>query len=250
VSSNHLARAVNLVSKYWTPSKITSIFFNEKDAAWIDGTIVAAGGNSQNVTPQQQPYSLALSNPNFYCNTGTAQTTASGPLWIQCLGTNVGKDGLNTVAAHEYFHLFQGAFRGSEQKVQWADEGTANYFGSVVGIYLGTDTPSDIWQFRTNQRLGFDRQLVGILANKDVKGIASRFKQLESGGNGEIDNSGYMLGQYASEVLIAVGGWDRFMQLNMRLGNKSSFSESFKTLYGLTLDEFYPKVATYVINQM
>jgi hypothetical protein len=248
-SNAHLQRAINLISKYWIPDKITSIFFNEKDGSWIDDAIVAAGGDSKSVTPQQQPYSIALTDPNFFCNTGTAQLTSNGPLWVQCLGTNANEDGLNSIAAHEYFHLFQDAFKGTEKKVQWADEGTANFFGSVVGIYLGTDTPQDIWLFRTLQRRSFDSQLLGYIAKNDLESIAGRFKQLESSENGEFDYSGYMLGQYASEVLIAVGGWDRFMQLNMRMGNKSSFSESFRTLYGLSLDEFYPKVAAYVVGQ-
>ncbi len=249
LSSTHLQRAINLLSEYWVPNKITSIFFNEKDASWIDQTITSAGGDAVHVTAQGQPYSVALANPNFFCNTGTAQTTANGPLWIQCLGTNAGKDGLNTIAAHEYFHFFQHAFKGSQRKVQWADEGTANFFGAVVGLYLESKNPQDIWQFRNNQKFGFDAELRGFISSGDLKGIADRFKKLELGGNGSIDNSGYMLGQYASEVLIAVGGWKKFLQLNMRLGNAAPFAESFKTIYGITLDEFYPKVAAYVVKQ-
>jgi hypothetical protein len=248
-STMHLQRAINFLSKHWKPSKITSIFFNEKDGSWIDQAIDSAGGNSKSVTPQGQPFSVALGSRNFNCNTGTAQTTSNGPLWIQCLGTKATKDGLSTIAAHEYFHLFQQAFKRAEGKIQWADEGTANYFGSVVGLYLQSKTPNDIWQFRTNQKSYFDSQLKDFIETNDLAGIAARFKQLEQGGNGQIDNSGYMLGQYASEVLIAVGGWDKFLQLNMRLGDSTSFAESFRTLYGLTLDQFYPKVAAYVVKQ-
>lgn len=249
-SLSYLERAMNLLGSYWKPEKITSIFFGVKDDAWIDQAIVDAGGNPLQVTSDLKPFSIKLrEGVDPYCSLGVAQSTANGPLWIQCIGDDSFKDFSNTVAAHEYFHFFQQSFRGNEQKIQWADEGTANYFGSVVGLYLASKTPSDIWDFRTNQRGSFDAELLSLIHKGDVKGIAARFKKLESSSNPEIDGSGYLLGQYASEVLIAVGGWDRFMQLNIRMGSKASFADTFESLYGTTLDDFYPKVAAYVLKQ-
>lgn len=249
-SLSFLERAINLLGSYWKPEKITSLFFGVKDDAWIDQAIVDAGGDSQRVSSDLKPFSLKLrQGVDPYCSLGVAQSTVNGPLWIQCVGEESFKDFSNTVAAHEYFHFFQDAFKGNERKIQWADEGTANYFGSVVGLYLASKTTSDIWDFRTNQKGSFDAELLSLIQKGDAKGIAARFKKLESSSNPEIDGSGYLLGQYASEVLITVGGWDRFMQLNMRLGSKASFADSFKSLYGITLDDFYPKVASYVLKQ-
>jgi hypothetical protein len=248
-SNGQLQKAINILSKYWVPVKITSIYFNEKDGEWIDQAISSAGGNPQVVTAAQKPYSVMVKEWGSRCGGGSAQKSASGPIWIQCLGTDLDKYSLNTVSPHEYFHIFQSAFRGTERKVQWADEGTANFFGAVVGLYVSSGNADDLKTFRSYQKKGFDAELAGLVSRSDLNGIASRYKALELGGNPTIDNSGYILGQYASEVLIAVGGWDRFMQLNMRLGGTASFAQSFEKLYGLKLDEFYPKIAAYVIKQ-
>lgn len=254
-SNGQLQKAINLLSSKWVPKTISSLYFTQNDGSWIDSAISNAGGNPNWVSASQEPYSKLIQRWESIgiaasaCNTGTAQQTANGPLWIQCLGTKASRDGRLSVAPHEYFHLFQQAFKQNERKVQWADEGTANFFGAVVGLYLSETSMSSILMFRSNQARGFDPQLKEILAQKNLPGLVQRFKQLELGGNGEIDNSGYMLGQYASELLVAVGGWDKFLQLNMRAEKNLPFASAFKEIYGLTLDEFYPKAAAYIFSQ-
>lgn len=254
-TNEQLQKAINLLSSSWLPKSITSLYFTEKDESWIDAAISNAGGNPTWVSASQQPYSQLIRSwqsqgiAESACNTGTAQQTANGPLWIQCLGTNANRDGKLTIAPHEYFHLFQNAFKRGERKVQWADEGTANFFGAVVGLYLSENSMTSILSFRLNQARGFDPELKQYISNKNVAGLVQRFKLLELGGNNEFDNSGYMLGQYASELLVAVGGWDKFLQLNMRAGKNLPFASAFKEIYGLTLDDFYPKVAAYIFRQ-
>jgi len=244
--TNGMQTVANILAPLWKPDSYRYLAFLAADTGWLDSAIASNGGDPT-ATPMRQLWSTYV-NASRDCNMASASTGRLGPLTIQCFGS------LNPrtaqTSAHEFFHTFQQAM-GSGNYPVWFSEGGATYIGVHLGYYpglmaSGRDITSDAYRNKGTQ---MDEGLRVSIKSGDASAIINRFKILEAkDASADIRNSSYYLGWMASEALIAVDGWGKWIKLHTDLKSKT-FAASFKDNYGMTLDDFYPMIAKYIIAQ-
>jgi hypothetical protein len=238
---------LSVFSQIYTPDVFYVNLFAKEDADWVDQAIISAGGNA-NATPNGVSYSAWMKSV-ANCNMGNASIGAKGPYFNQCLSPDSPASGALETSAHETFHTVQQAVGGYDYPV-WFSEGGATFIGTHFGPYGTSDYPgnrdSTLSRYLSRDT---DLEFRNALASGNQQLIVSRFRALEGrNADSSIRTSAYVLGWLASEVLVAVDGWDKWIALHTGLKSKS-FSSNFKDVYGMTLDEFYPIAAKYVISQ-
>ena len=97
---------------------------------------------------------------------------------------------------------------------------------------------------------------MGLTADKNTQGkISSRkdeellqvFKSLESTVNSQNESSiSYFVGSLATEVLIALYGFEKFIEFSKSFENSRGLSANFESIYGVSLETFYTKLAPYI----
>ena len=243
-----LQNVVNVFSPIYKPDAVYINYFSREDAGWVDQAITSAGGNA-NSTPNGVNYSQWMQSlPN--CNMGNATIDRLGPLFNQCISPMAPRfTGIET-SAHETFHTVQYLVAGNSLPV-WFTEGGATF----VGVYFGNYGNSD---YANNRDATFGRYLAGAadaefraaLKANDESVIVARLKAFEqSNAPQEIRNTAYVLGALAFEALVAVDGWEKYIQFHTQI-KEQGFAAAFKSTYGITTDEFYLKLAPYVAAQI
>jgi hypothetical protein len=247
---NNLAsvqRVLNVFAAVHKPTTFYVNLFKSEDADWVDQAITESGGDS-NSTPTRILYSQWMKQaPN--CNMGNATIGRKGPLFNQCLSPNAPAFTALETSSHETFHTFQQAVAGYSTPV-WFSEGGATFIGIHFGPYgtsdYSTNRDQTLRRYFTN---AIDSDIRTAINAKDKAGVVSRFKLLEARDvDSSVRNSAYLFGALLSEVLIAVEGWDKWVALHTGTPSKG-FAENFKSVYGMSLDEFYPIASDYLISQ-
>ena len=247
---NNLAsvqRVLNVFAAVHKPSIFYINLFKVEDADWVDQAITDSGG-SANATPTGIPFSQWMKQaPN--CNMGNATIGSKGPHFNQCLSPNAPAFTALETSSHETFHTFQQAVAGNSIPV-WFSEGGATFVGIHFGPYGTADYSNNrdqtLGRYFTS---GMDAEIRSTINAKDSAAIVARFKLLEArDAASNVRNSAYLFGALLSEVLVAVDGWDKWLALHSGAMTKP-FAENFKSVYGMSLDEFYPIAADYIISQ-
>jgi hypothetical protein len=71
-------------------------------------------------------------------------------------------------------------------------------------------------------------------------------KLIEVGARGSSSTAlAYLLGSYASEVLVSVYGHDKFAELYKSFETSSDWDANFQKTYGLSTTSFYEKLTPY-----
>jgi len=244
IEKSAMQRTINLIGPYWAPKRFDLIYFTAKDAAWVDGAIASVGGNIY-ATPNGQSFGQwVASTSGMDCNMASA---GADMIWTQCLGDGVSiPTPTRQTGPHEYFHFFQSAFQ--TDRVFWVVEGTAQFIGQAVGFYpdLSGQSRREWWAKSQNE---IDAEARQMISNKDYVGIENRMKALESiNAQSPYSRSAYLFGWLASECMVASFGWDKFAKFIMHNNDGSSTKEAFKKIYGISMDDFYPKLAKYIID--
>jgi hypothetical protein len=58
----------------------------------------------------------------------------------------------------------------------------------------------------------------------------------------------YLLGSYATEVLVAVYGHEKMAQFYSSFATSSNYETNFSNVFGITLDTFYTKLTPYLVS--
>ena len=237
--------ATTMFSSYFLPKKYQVVYFSERDANWAEETKTKIGA-AYHTTFQSE-----INKWPFGCNFAFAtKGKDSIPVFFSCLDSKVGRTTNDKqTAIHEYFHLVQAKYDWKKMPC-WMLEGSATYFGTVLGID-GTDPTGKssfefIWQLARNQDTP---KLVENLKN-DV-GVLEVFKQLdknayELGMTSCTSLGAYTVGSIATEALIAVKGYKSYMDFVSTFPITADWKSEFKKAYGLSTDDFYLKLAPYL----
>jgi hypothetical protein len=84
------------------------------------------------------------------------------------------------------------------------------------------------------------------LKSKDLQRFKSRMKSLATSGDQSNDTSPYWAGGLATEVLIALYGFDKFVEFTRNIQTNSNMSSLLMQTYGFDEDYFYEKLAPYI----
>jgi hypothetical protein len=248
-----LNRAIDLWGPVFAPTdRISIIWYVQQDLAWAASKYVEESGN-----PVQWSGILNSCTVN-YCGNATATVGANGKFVFE-QGMNLGQLGWNrSTAGHEFTHLAQSklAYPNQQKMPLWLLEGGAQFYGEATG-YLLIDPNKTIRSGMHKQYASDASALVAtnfssqslkqVLAAGNPANTAKLFKlvELEPWGP-ERTSLAYLLGSYGTEVLVAVYGHQKIVELFREFETSTNWEANFQKVYGISTSTFYEKLTPYL----
>ena len=251
--------ALNLVSRlsanYEEPKKVVIIYAGEKDiewgqkqiddfcAGWACGYDVAGEAKKACDVPVT-PCWGGLAVRNQRTNVPMIYMTASD--WGK---TDPGHTS-GTLEAHEYFHTVQAvllANGGWTQVPRWLIEGGATWV-QRASVYSSSFDMYEVQRNRDNSET--------LSRNKPTAAWLEKFLDPDYTTGWDKWNSSeyhrwaiYDIGALASEVLVAIGGPDKFLDLYKVTGSGMSFAQAFESIYGILWRDGAKIIANAIVAQ-
>ncbi len=248
-----LNRASSFWSDLYKPQQVFVSYFTEADVDWVDNAVCTQAGYCP--TGMNPVISNVIKQDLPNCNSAMATRNKDGvPFFDQCLGTNSNNAKNLQTGPHEYTHWVQQAYADWGSTPNWWTEGSADYFGNTLGAYSGSTVPSQLDEMSYGSSYGWIQQELFPLSNPTIEAITNCF-MYTYGGRGVAPGQGqrwtlahvsYYMGSLATEAMIAVKGLGTFKNLIKDL-KTSRFDEAFEKNYGISTQDFYPKVSKYVL---
>jgi hypothetical protein len=239
-----LNRAIDLWQPYFLPNKFQAVYVVLGDEEWLENKSKEIGLSS--MVPPGETWAMRMKM--FYpCGFAMAGVANQIPTFVQCLNVNY-SGGYRQTGPHEYTHLFQRDYGGFNMYgIPWYAEGSASYFGWTLGFYP-YDPNSFVrtnWLYGLFSGMGMDA--ISDFKSKDIQRFKNRMKlTTPREGGQEKANVSYWVGGLATEVLVALHGFDKFVDLTKNLNSTSNMSDLLMKTYGFNEDYFYEKLAPYV----
>ena len=250
--SDGLLRVASFWSDLFQPKNAYIGYYTEADIDWVD----AAFCQRANFCPigDWGPVSKMISRDLPWCSSAQATTNRLGePFFNQCLGKGSEFVKNRQTTPHEYTHWVQAGLGRMDSYPNWWIEGSAAYFGGVIGVWNGSEVPSSLDEVSHADAGGWSEQDLCPLSTPTVSSITNCFKYTYQRGAPPAPGSrwmmahvSYYMGSLATEAMIAVKGLATYKQFMTDLKTKP-FDSALQANYGLSADEFYPKVAKYVL---
>lgn len=248
-----LQKAINLWGDAFSSAdQFTVIWYVQQDLEWAASTYKSETGNP-----------VEWSNINAgctisFCGSATATVSRNG-MFVFEQGMTLDRNGWNrSTAAHEFTHLAQNKLAGQNmyQMPLWLLEGGAQFYGEAIGYYPFDSSKS----IRTGMHKQFVRDGVSAVSVnfpfKSLKGIMSegqtgntaRLMKIVEFGTWDSSKTGlaYLLGSYATEVLVAVYGHEKIVELFKEFKTSSNWEANFQKVYGISTSTFYEKLTPYL----
>jgi hypothetical protein len=86
--------------------------------------------------------------------------------------------------------------------------------------------------------------------SRNMEKFKSRMKMLTPSGVQSVATTSYWVGGLATEVLVALYGFDKFVEFTKNIQTNPDMSSLLKQTYGFDEDYFYEKLAPYVWAQI
>lgn len=242
-----LNRAIDLWAPYFQPDKFQVIYVVKGDEDWADKKSIELGLSSMIPPGETLSQRMNMWNPCGFAIAGMAQQT---PTFVQCLNVPyVG--GYKQTGPHEYTHLFQRGYGGSNMyKIPWYAEGSASYFGWTLGFYPYDPNSFDRSSWLDALFFNMDADSIYDFKSKDIERFKKRMKMLTPNSMQSTANVSYWAGGLATETLVALYGFDKFVEFTKNLQSSQDMSVLLNQTYGFSEDYFYEKLAPYVWAQM
>lgn len=237
-----LNRAIDLWQPYFLPDKFQVVYVVGGDEEWLENKSREMGLSSMVAPGDTWTIWMKKFSP---CASGMAGSGNGIPTFVQCLDRPYG-GGNRQTGPHEYTHLFQeGVGRMSKAyQIPWYTEGSASYFGWTLGFYPYQATSSERIDWLNMMYRNMGPEAKSDLSSKDLVKFKSRMRLLNQ--KAVNANTSYWVGGLATEVLVALYGFDKFVDLTKNLASTSSMSDLLMKTYGFNEDYFYEKLAPYV----
>jgi len=238
--TNGLARAIDLWAPYFQPEKFQAVYAVSGDEEWLEkkSSELELGFKVGFLTDK-----MKMDVP---CGFAYAFGARQIPTFLQCLGRPYSGANKQT-GPHEYTHLFQLSYGGaSAEKLPWYLEGSASYFGWTLGFHPYNPNSTERAYLLGNYYWEMRADAKSDLRSKDLQRFKSRMKSLVPSGDQSIATSSYWVGGLATEVLIALYGFDKFVEFTRNIQTNSNMSSLLMQTYGFDEDYFYEKLAPYI----
>jgi hypothetical protein len=241
-----LNKAARLWSSVYQPKEqLEVLFYNFVDLGW-------AKARYTQLTGAESFHSSASCSKN-YCGNASAGKTGNGP-WIyeQGLGGSLWN---KSTSAHEYTHLAQTSGNSNYWSIAplWLVEGMAQFYGEAIGYAPFDAKLITRGEMHRQYCLDFVEAKQGDMKTLLEKNNVSTVKTLMA--SIEFPNprhqqgltaAAYLLGSYASEVLVAVYGHSSVEQFILSFSNSMDWKSNFYKNFGITPDDFYAKLTPYL----
>ena len=250
------ARLTNSI-RFWSSiysDPYDAYLYSGKDVDWLITQLEARGN----------PHWNDLIRSSYWKSTGKCAQSAANPQpgnnhFVHCIESNHADLRYSNIFAHEFAHLPlmtkalnqpSGLF---SQLPIWLNEGAAQFFSISLTDQAG-DPNSRYWHelhlngSRDTVKLSTRSTpltLVELLPTITSQETREFFRALESE-SALTTSHPYSLGTWATEVLVAIVGAEKFQDFLMTMSSRTSWESAFKTTYGLEVQDFYGKTATYL----
>jgi hypothetical protein len=251
------ADGAKLWSADFKPAKITVLVYNFADMKWAEGKYTEITGrpasNSQ----------ISGCQPT-YCGNASATTfnDASGkPAVFIEQGLGFADQGLwnRSTAVHEYSHLYQQSLRNDFWNVApyWVVEGAVQFYGeaaSYVAFDKDKSTRSGMHTQNTRDFAAWTnanfpgKTIVEVLKENKAENTAKIMKAIETPpqSSGQVVGMAYLMGSYATEVLVSVYGQEKFNDFFKSFATSTNYQANFEKVFGITTSDFYGKLTPYL----
>jgi len=247
-----LQKAINLWGSTFAASdQFTVIWYVQQDLEWAATTYKAESGNPVEWS------NINASCTLMFCGNATATKARNGTFVFE-QGMTLDRSGWNrATAGHEFTHLAQNKLAGQNlyKMPLWVIEGGAQFYGEATAYYP-FDSAKSLRRGMHGQfardggsavSLNFPfKSLKGIMAAGNASETIRLMKVVEFG-TWDSSKTGlaYLLGSYASEVLVSVYGHDKFVELYKSFESSTDWEANFQKVYGIPTSTFYEKLTPY-----
>ena len=255
IAKTEVNSAVKLWSSFFKPSSVTIVWYSSKDIPWAKTRYEAAGGSSTGA------YAFSGCTPQ-YCGNASASLMGGGKFLFE-QGLEFQDQGLwnRSTAAHEYTHLAQFGLSGTANMNSmpwWSTEGGAQFYGEAIGYAPFDSTKSTRSGMHTQSSSDSQAYVASLFPGQNLKSLFLKndpastktlMKSIEvsSSTPGALGLS-YLLGSYATEVLVAVYGHEKMAKFYSSFSTSTNYESNFSNVFGITVDTFYGKLAPYLAS--
>jgi hypothetical protein len=251
--------ALNLVSRlsanYEEPKKVVMVYAGEKDIEWGQKQIDEFCAGRMCGYDVAGEAKKACNVPVTPCWGGLALRNRSTNIpMIYMTASDWGKTDpghtSGTLEAHEYFHTVQSTLLanvGWDRVPRWLIEGGATWVQRATVFY------ADFGKYEV-QRNGDNSD--SLSRNKRSADWIEKFLDpdyttgWDKWNGNEYDRwAVYDVGSLASEVMVSIGGPDKFMDLYKVTGTGKSFAQAFESIYGISWREGVKIIANAIVAQ-
>jgi hypothetical protein len=243
-----LNKAARLWSSVYQPKEqLEVLFYNFADLDWAKAKYTQLTGAAS--------FHSAASCSMNYCGNASTGRTGNGP-WIyeQGLGGSLWN---KSTSAHEYTHLAQTSGNSNYWNIAplWLVEGMAQFYGEAIGYAPFDSKLITRGQMHRQYCSDFVEAKQGDMKTLLEKNNVSTVKTLM--GSIEFPNprhqqgltaAAYLLGSYASEVLVAVYGHSSVEQFIKSFATSTDWKSIFNKSFGISSDDFYGKLTPYLFE--
>ena len=255
-------RQIELVYRFWSPyfkpqtSQIDALFWHDKDLESAQNTYqeMLRGFAAQN---QLKDGILDGSDP--YCAHAAALSLNTNPQTFvlhQCVGSGSSSLAERHTTPHEYTHFVH--FQFGSMPI-WITEGSATFYGEALGIYPVDYGRRVLDSHRNSLFQSYDvalgkaissNTLKNLLKKNDESTVKKLFSSLEAPlAYSQADyTAAYLLGSFATGVLVANFGHEKFVAFMKSFGTNSNYEANFTAAFGMTPSQFYAYLTPYLAN--
>jgi hypothetical protein len=239
-----LNRAIDLWAPYFQPDVFQVVYVGKGDEQWLESKSSELG--LQSMVPPGETWTdrMKMFTPCSFAMAGVARNI---PTFVQCLDPAY-LGGYRQTGPHEYTHLFQRGVGGlNMHRMAWYTEGSASYFGWTLGFYPYDPNSSDRTRWLTGMFSNMTVDAKSDFQSKDLQRLKSRMQIIAQNSNAQsVSNTSYGAGGLATEVLVGVYGFDKFVEFTKNIQQNQNLSSLLMQTYGFNEDYFYEKVAPYI----
>jgi hypothetical protein len=242
-----LERAIDLWAPYFQPDKFQVVYAMDGDEDWLETKSAELGLSSMLPPGQTWRMRMKMFSPCAFAMAGSGNNI---PTFVQCLGRPF-SGGVRQTGPHEYTHLFQLSYGGSNgYRIPWYLEGSASYFGGALGFHPLDPNSAERKGWLNSQYQNMSADSKSAFQSKDLQRFKNIMKSLTPSPDQSISNTSYWAGGFATEVLVALYGFDKFVEFTKNIQTNPDMSSLLKQTYGFDEDYFYEKLAPYVWAQI
>ena len=237
-----IQKAINLWSPYFLPDKFQVVYVNYGDENWLEQKSTELGLASM-LPPGQTWREQFRKYEN--CPFAMAGSGNGVPTFVQCLGYTFNKSASQAqTGPHEYTHLYQQKYNAFN--ISWYMEGSASFFGWTLGFDPYEPTSNVRSYHLMNLWSQLPKAAQDDFKSKDLGRFQSRMREISGRNTQETANISYWVGALATEALVALYGFDKFVEWTENMQNEKDVSKVLIQTYGFSADYFYEKLAPYV----
>ncbi len=251
--------ALNLVSRlsanYEEPKKVVVVYAGEKDIDWGQKQVdefCAGRACGYDVSGEAKK---ACNIPVTPCWGGFAvRNNRSGVPLIYMTASEWGKTDpghtSGTLEAHEYFHTIQDLLLSQnslDAVPRWFTEGSASWVQRAA-VYHSDFNKYEIERNRENNDTLFRTKRTAEWLEKFLD--PNYTTGWDKWNGNEYDSWAiYDVGSLATEVMVAIGGPDKFLDLFKITGSGKSFAQAFEGIYGIPWRDAAKIIAKAIVAQ-